>query len=105
MTASSTDLYLLVGAALFCLGFHGLVVHAHLLRKILALNICGTGVFLILIAIAHGADRTAPDPVPHALALTGIVVTVSGTALALVLLSRVHEATGKTGFPATSDDC
>jgi multicomponent Na+:H+ antiporter subunit C len=99
MTAANAYLYMLAGAALFCIGFHGLIVYAHLLRKILALNVVGSGVFLILVAAAYGTQRESPDPVPHALVLTGIVVAVSGTALALVLSNRVHEATGKMELP------
>lgn len=37
--------YALVGAGLFLLGLYALVAYAHLLRKILALNIMGSGVF------------------------------------------------------------
>lgn len=104
MTSSNVDFFMLAGAALFCLGFYALAAHAHLLRKILALNVSGSGVFLILIATAHGPEGAAPDPVPHALVLTGIVVAVSATALALVLSGRVHEATGKAELPAGPSD-
>lgn len=82
------NLYALVGVALFGLGLFGALVHAHPLRKILAVNIMGVGVFMVLIA---GAWRSAapPDPVPHALVITGIVVAVSATGLALALLRRI----------------
>jgi len=46
-------LYALVGIGLFCLGFHALIVHDHLLRKILAINVMGSGVFLVLVALAR----------------------------------------------------
>ena len=87
--------YALAGVGLFVLGLHGLIVHSHLLRKILALNIMGSGVFLVMVALARrGAE--APDPVPHAMVITGIVVAVSATALALALLLRFQEMTGRT---------
>jgi len=88
-------LYALAGVGLFVLALHGLIVHAHLLRKVLALNIMGSGVFLIMVALARRATE-APDPVPHAMVITGIVVAVSATALALVLLLRLKEVTGRT---------
>lgn len=91
-------LYALTGVGLFVLGLHGLIAYVHLLRKILALNIMGSGVFLIMVALARRATES-PDPVPHAMVITGIVVSVSATALALVLLLRLKEATGHSELP------
>jgi multicomponent Na+:H+ antiporter subunit C len=85
-------LYLLAGAALFALGFHALLVQPHLLRRILALNVMGSGVFLVFIALAAQTPGPVPDPVPQAMVLTGIVVSVCGTGLALVLADRVQAA-------------
>jgi multicomponent Na+:H+ antiporter subunit C len=96
-------LYLLLGAALFSLGLFALVAHANLLRKVIALNVMGGAVFLMLAAIAAG-DRTAePDPVPHAMILTGIVVAVSVTAFALALVRRLHAETGHTSLHEADD--
>ncbi len=39
-----------------------------------------------------------PDPVPHAMVITGIVVAVSATAFALVLAWRIRHATGRTAL-------
>jgi len=50
----------------------------------------GAGVFMLLIAVAYRGPGLPPDPVPHALVLTGIVVAVSATALALALVRRLH---------------
>jgi multicomponent Na+:H+ antiporter subunit C len=88
-------LYSLVSVALFCIGLHGLIVQAHLLRKLLALNIMGSAVFLFLVAVAYRNRLEAPDPVPHAMVLTGIVVAVSATAFALALARRIHAMTGQ----------
>ncbi len=46
---------------------------------------------MMLITIAYRGPDAAPDPIPHALVLTGIVVAVSATALALTLLRRLTE--------------
>ena len=91
-------LYSMVGVGLFTLGLHGLIIHAHLLRKILAINVMGSGVFMVLVALANHTGR-APDPVPHAMVITGIVVAVSATALALALMVRVRDETGLTRLP------
>lgn len=95
---NATFLYALAGAGLFALGLHALIVHAHLLRKILAFNVMGSGVFLVLTALAKRTGAL-PDPVPHAMVITGIVVAVAATALALVLTIRLTAATGRAVLP------
>jgi multicomponent Na+:H+ antiporter subunit C len=92
-------LYALVGVGLFCLGLHALIVHDHLLRKILAINVMGSGVFLVLAAMATRNGITIPDPVPHAMIITGIVVAVAATALALVLMLKLTAETGQAVLP------
>jgi len=99
-----STLYSLAGLSLFCLGLYGLIAYGHLLRKILAINVMGSGVFLILVALANGSGETSPDPVPHAMVLTGLVVSVSATALALALACRVHENTGSAQLPEDGFD-
>lgn len=93
-----TILFALTGVALFAIALHNLFARTHLLRKILALNIAGSGVFLVFIALARrGAG--AVDPVPHAMVLTGIVVAVSATALALAITRRYFDDTRTTRLP------
>lgn len=82
---SAALLYALAGAGLFALGLYRALVWRALLRRVLALNVMGSGVFLVLVATARRAPGGVPDPVPHALVLTGLVVAVSATALALAL--------------------
>lgn len=85
MTAAT--LYGLAGAALAGIGLYGLVVQAEALRRILAFNLLGSGVFLVFGAVA-GAGPGA-DPVPHAMVITGIVVALAATALAVGLALRL----------------
>ena len=92
-------LYALVGMGLFCLGLYALIVHTHLLRKILALNVMGSGIFLLLVALAKRAEGAQPDAVPHAMVITGIVVAVSATALALTLMLKLNTAIGRAELP------
>ncbi len=87
---SPSLIYGLTGLFLFVIGCGGLLTCAQLLRKILAANIMASGVFLFLVTIAYG-DGTFLDPVPHAMVLTGIVVSVSSTGLALALACRAQE--------------
>ncbi len=98
---STAYFYALVGVGLFSLGLYALIVHAQLLRKILALNVLGNGVFLVLVALAMRAGDNLSDVVPHAMVITGIVVAVSATALALTLMLKL---TAETGLAELSDD-
>jgi multicomponent Na+:H+ antiporter subunit C len=82
-------LYALTGCVVMALGLRAALLHPSLLRRVLAINIMGTGVFMLLVAVAYRGPDLAPDPVPHALVLTGIVVAVSATALALALARRL----------------
>ena len=91
-------LYALCGTVLVGVGFFGVIICRHVLRKVIALNVMGAGTFLVLIALSRRTPRALPDPVPHAMVLTGIVVAVSATALALALLRRFYRETGRTDF-------
>lgn len=95
------QLYALLGIGLFCIALYALVLRRHLLARILALNVMGSGVFLLLVALAR--RNGVVDPVPHAMVITGIVVAVSATALALRLMLRVVQATGAARLPDAGD--
>jgi multicomponent Na+:H+ antiporter subunit C len=86
-------LYGLTAAILFALGLHGVIRSREGLRRVMAVNVMGGGAFLLLVAVARRNWAEGPDPVPHALVLTGIVVALGATALALGLLRRMarHE--------------
>jgi len=101
---TQAELYGLAGVLLFCMGAHGLLARRHLLRKALALNLAGAGVFLLIVAMASRTPGGVPDAVPHALVLTGIVVSVSATALLLILVTRLHEATGRADLELQEGD-
>ena len=93
---NSATLFGLAASALIGLGIYGLIVSPHPLRKILAFNVVGSGVFVLFGAIARrgAAAGMGGDPVPQALLITGIVVAFSATALAVALLLRLYNATG-----------
>lgn len=94
----SVDLaYAVAGAVLLIIALYSFITCRNLVRKLLAFNIMGSGTFLILVGLAQH-DR-GPDAVPQALVLTGIVVAVSATALALVLVRRWFLLSGRTDLP------
>lgn len=98
---SSAFLYALAGGGLFFLGLVGLLVRSHLFWKVFGLNFMGSGIFLLLVAGAPRLPHGGADPVPQAMVLTGIVVAVSATAVALGMALRV---TARTGTPYLSED-
>lgn len=86
-------LYAFAGIGLCAIGLYGFIQLAHLLRKLLAFNLIGSGVFLVMVGLAQ--HRTGPDPIPQALVLTGIVVAMAATALAVVLIRRYFHLSGQ----------
>ncbi|MCU0919214.1 MAG: NADH-quinone oxidoreductase subunit K [Burkholderiaceae bacterium] len=95
-------LFALAGVALFAAGAAAVILIDHLLRRVLAFNVMGGGAFLVLVGLAQRNDL--PDPVPQAMVLTGIVVAVAATALALALIRRLHALTGRLELPEDADD-
>ena len=95
---SAATLAGLTGALLVGLGLYGLLTQPHPLRKILAFNLLGSGVFLMfgIIARRGAAAGFGADPVPQALVITGVVIAFCATALALALLLRLFEVSGST---------
>ncbi len=90
---------------LFCIGLYILIAKNNLIKKFLGLNIMETAVFAFIVTIGvieggdapimgHGAQAPFHSPIPHALVLTGIVVAVSTTALALSLIIRIYRQCG-----------
>jgi multicomponent Na+:H+ antiporter subunit C len=93
---SVPTLFGLCAAALVGLGLYGVLTNPQPLRKLVAFNLIGNGVFLLFGAIARrgAAAGFGGDPVPQGLLITGIVVAFSATALAVALLLRQFQATG-----------
>lgn len=95
---SGATLFAFAGIGLLVIGAWALVMRAHLIRKVLAINIMGSGAFLLL-AGAGSMHGDAVDPVPQAMVITGIVVAISATALALALVLGIARTTGKPALP------
>ena len=88
---SVETLFALCACALVGIGLYGLIVQPHPLRKLVAFNIMGTGVFVLFGALAKrgAAAGMAADPVPQALLITAIVVAFAATAVTVALLLRL----------------
>jgi multicomponent Na+:H+ antiporter subunit C len=97
---SAATLAGLVGAALVGFGLYGLIVNPQPLRKVLAFNLVGSGVFLVFGIVARrGAAAGFPfDPVPQAMVITGIVVAFAASGLAVALILRLQEETGNVAL-------
>jgi multicomponent Na+:H+ antiporter subunit C len=98
---NTTEWFGIAAALLIGLGLFGVITHPMLLRKILAFNLLGSGVFLLFGVIARrgavvGIDG---DPVPHAFVITGIVVAFSASALAVTMALKLQSDTRESTFP------
>jgi len=88
---------------LFLIGLHTVVTRRNLIKRILGVNIMGTGIFLFFIAIGNVNEGVPPivigngdnviyiNPLPSVLILTGIVVVVSMTVYSLSLVIRIYQ--------------
>ena len=93
-----------VAVLLFVIGFANLLLQKNLIKKIIGMNFIDTGTYLFLAEKGYIAGRVAPiiadgvtdaekyiNPIPSGLVLTGIVVSVSVTALMLSLTIRLYQ--------------
>lgn len=93
-----------IALILFSIGFVTLLFHRNMIRKLIGMNIMDSGIYLFLASMGYIYDRRAPiveggdtsavsyiNPVPASLVLTGIVVSVSVTAVMLSLAVRLYE--------------
>ena len=103
---SIETLFGLGAAALVGIGLYGLIVLPHPLRKIIAFNVMGSGVFVLFGALARrgAAAGLHADPVPQALLITAIVVAFAASALAVALIVRVIEATDSASLASDPPD-
>jgi len=103
---SIETLYALAACALVGIGLYGMIVQPHPLRKLIAFNIMGTGVFVLFGALAKrgAAAGLAADPVPQALLITAIVVAFAATAVTVALLLRLIDTTDSASLAEPPQD-
>ena len=88
---------------LFGVGFTTLLLHRNMIKKIIGFSIMDCAIFLFLAAKGYIEGRRTPivengvqsveayiNPIPAGLVLTGIVVSVSVTAVMLALTVRLY---------------
>lgn len=93
----------LAAMVLFGIGFTTLLLHKNMIKKIIGFSIMDNAIFLFLAAKGYIEGRVAPivvdgvqsaeayiNPIPAGLVLTGIVVSVSVTAVMLSLTIRLY---------------
>lgn len=93
-----------VAMILFGIGLGNLLLQNNLIKKIIGLNIMDTAVYLFLAEKGYVSGRVAPivadgiqdmeayiNPIPSGLVLTGIVVSVSVSALMLSITIRLYQ--------------
>lgn len=93
-----------ISILLMMVGFYAMIAKENLIKKIIGINIFQTAVFLFYISTGKVKGGTAPilweeailydNPLPHTLMLTGIVVSVSTTAVALALVIKIYKSFG-----------
>ena len=87
---------------LFAIGFFLLLLHRNLVKKLMGMNIMDTAVYVFLTSCGYinggvppidagNADAVYVNPLPAGLVLTGIVVSVSVTAIMLALTIRLYK--------------
>jgi len=93
-----------VAMLLVTIGFTNLLLQQNLIKKIIGLNIMDSAVYLFLTIKGYIRGRVAPiitdgitsaeryvNPIPAGLVLTGIVVSVSVSALMLSLTVKLYQ--------------
>ena len=93
-----------VAMLLFGIGFANLLFQKNLIKKIIGFNIMDTAIYLFLAEKGYISGRMPPivvngiqevaayiNPIPSGLVLTGIVVSVSVSALMLSLTIRLYK--------------
>jgi multicomponent Na+:H+ antiporter subunit C len=103
---NAATLFGLCGAALVGIGLYGFITNPEPLRKILAFNLLGSGVFLLfgIIARRAAAAGLGGDPVPQAMVITAIVVAFAATAMAIALVQRLWDETGRASIGSDSSE-
>lgn len=98
----------LIAAVLFMIGVFTVLTRDNLFKKLIGINIMESAIFIVFIAAGNIRGGTVPildktqsnpvyiTPLPSALMLTGIVVSVSVTAFALALIIRLYQTYGTT---------
>lgn len=99
-------IYILI-LILFFLGIYGMVMSSNYMKKLMSMNVMQVAVIFFFLCFGQKSGGTVPiivgsildpayyiNPLPHALMLTAIVVSLGTTGVALALLMRIKESFG-----------
>lgn len=108
------------GALLILIGVWGILARPNLFKIAIATSVMETGVNLLILSVGYIRGRTAPildsaadaadaaarmtDPVPQALVLTAIVISLAVTALQLSYAVRLRASGGGSSIEAYGDE-
>jgi uncharacterized MnhB-related membrane protein len=90
--ASISKLLTATGVLIIAPGIWAFTTQRHLLRRLLAFNLVGSGVFLLLAGLA------GPVAEVRGLILVGLVVALVGSVLGAALLLRLHALAGQVSL-------
>lgn len=103
---ATKGIYSLVLILLF-LGLYGMIVSKNYMKKMMAMNVMQVAVIFFFLCFAQKEGGMIPilngittdpslyiNPLPHALMLTAIVVSLGTTGVAIALLMRIKETYG-----------
>ena len=91
---------------LFCVGLYGVLSKRNIIKIIVGVLILEYSVHLFLILLAYRTNGRSPilasdqdvtnivDPLPHALVLTAIVISLATTALLIAIAIRIYQKYG-----------
>ena len=95
---------------LLAIGIYGMIVCSNYMKKLMCMNIMQVSIIFFFLTFGQKDGATIPvtmnnlfsadayiNPVPHALMLTAIVVSLGITGVGLALLMREKDITGKGG--------
>lgn len=103
---AAKGIYFLTFLLLF-LGLYGMITCGNYMKKLICMNIMQVAVIFFFLCLAQKQGGTIPvlfknlihakdyiNPLPHALMLTAIVVSMGTTGVGLALLTRIKEKYG-----------
>lgn len=100
---------------IFAIGALTVLTRSNLFKKLIGINIMESAIFLLFVSAGNIRGGAVPilnnnnpqslyiNPLPSALMLTGIVVSVSVTAFALALILRLYRSYGTTDLRRISE--
>lgn len=98
----------IAASLVFGIGLFGVLTQRDMIKICVSLSVMESSLVMVLVALAYRPEASAPildgeiasyvDPLPHALALTAIVIGAGVLSVALALTVLVHRRHGTTNI-------